>query len=138
MPRFDLERVAQAAKEGAVCLEGRRAREHLLQYLPTWVQCLEFAAEVAQYLKSGDFNRTISLSEDTADEYGVSLPRELLERHGLDEGWRTWYVKLTLRESPDSGDTVVFISLHALERSMKGYDERTGSGRKSGPLEPSW
>ena len=138
MPRFDLERVAEAARQGNVKLEGPRARDVLTGYIPTFQGCLRFAAEVAQCLTSGDFFETLQLARDTADVFGVELPAELLERHGLGEHCATWYVKLTLEEDEDSGDLLIFISLHPLEQPMHGFVPSTARGRKSGLLEPSW
>lgn len=137
MPRFDLERVAEAARQGNVRLEGPRARDFLIGYLPTLVDCFRFAEEVAQGIEASDFFETLELTRDTADVYGLELGADILRRYGFDEDCRTWYAKITLQETTTS-ETLVFISLHALERPMNAYDPATGRGRKAGYLKPSW
>jgi hypothetical protein len=82
---------------------------------------------VLKVLRVRDFSRTVRVGDLECDEYGVELPGALLERYGL--GARgTWYVKLSL-QSEEQGDTVLLLSLHALERPLE---------REGGRLRPAW
>jgi len=125
--RFALERVRAAAVGERLSLGGSRCREHLLPLLGSLLECLKFAAEVLKVLGAHDFSRTVRVGNLECDEYGVELPGRLLDRYGL--GARgTWYVKLSLQPQ-ELGDTVLLVSLHALERPLE---------RKGGRLRPTW
>ncbi len=125
--RFALERVRAAAAGGRFSLGVSRCQDHLQPLLGSWLECREFAAEVLKVLRVRDFSRTVWVGDLECDEYGVALPGVLLERYGLGERG-TWYVKLSL-QSEEQGDTVLLLSLHALERPLE---------REGGRLRPAW
>lgn len=114
-PKFDLVRVAVAAKEGNLNLGGKRARDILLTYLGELTSCSEFACAVVLALQPTDFNVTKNLDGVLYDEYGIRLSGALLEEFGLDV--EAWYVKLTVREGA-LGDSIYCLSLHPLEEEM--------------------
>ncbi len=136
-PRFDLERVQEAARNGQVEMTRGRALDHLTPFIPLLEECYAFAAEVACLLKAGDYYESLA-QQDLCDVYGVELPVELLDRYGFGDDCRTWYVKLTLREGGLAGDSLFFISLHALEKPMEAYVPGAPRGRRAGSLSPSW
>ena len=113
--KFDLERLAVAAKEGNISLGGKRARDILMPSLGELVTCMEFACSVVLALQPTDFNVTKNLSGVLYDEYGIRLSDDLLEQFGLDV--EAWYVKLTVREG-NLGDDIFCLSLHPLEEEM--------------------
>lgn len=136
-PRFDLERVRSAAREGNIQMARSSALDHLTPYIGQLIDCYSFAAEVAQLLQPSDFYETRQLERDLCDVFGVELPGDLLERYGFDESCATWYVKLTVREG-NSGDLLFFVSLHALKEVMPGWSPGTDRGRRGGRLVPGW
>ncbi|ATB29864.1 hypothetical protein [Melittangium boletus] len=125
LPLFDLQLVKQLAEEdrfalgtGPACMGALESYLHgeLGRYRP-------FAQEVIRLLCVEDFFRTKRWPEPEgklADEYGVRLPRQLLEEFELDVS--TWYVKVEVQKGR-KGQLLFFMSLHPLAFEMH---ERNG------------
>jgi len=123
-PKFDLERLVEAASVDAFMLGGSRCLVILLQYLPDHLTCRRFVQELVALLSQGDFCNTKMLEDrkgdaEDFDEYGIEASTELLDQYGMEEV--CWYIKFTIRKG-DWGDEVFFISVHPLEKPIERVD----------------
>lgn len=103
LPHFDLQLVKQLAEEDRFALGSGPACVGTLQ----------------DYLH-GELGRWPEPEGKLADEYGVRLPKELLEEFELDVS--TWYVKVEVQKNR-KGQLLFFMSLHPLAFEMH---ERNG------------
>jgi hypothetical protein len=127
--RYELSAVHAAAREERVELDERRARDELLRFFKTMLECYPFAAAVLLELQSEDWSETIMLEDPphggSYDIYGVRISDSLLSRYP--KVAREWYVKLRLTASW-TGETVFLVSIHPLEFSLR----RAGGELKPG------
>ncbi|MCP3137184.1 hypothetical protein [Pyxidicoccus xibeiensis] len=120
-PWFELEEVRRLAEEDRFELnQGPACAGALNVYvLAGFGHYRTFAQAVVLTLRLEDFWRTRRWPEPDgalADEYGLRLPRALLETYEV--GVSTWYVKLSVL-SGRRGEQLFFLSLHPLAFDME-------------------
>lgn len=130
-PHFDLKQVKRLAEEERFALgHGPACVRALEVYLHGEIASYRsFAQAVIRELDVGDFSdskRIPAPDGPWADEYGIQLPKRLLEE--FEVGPSTWYVKVTIQQNR-KGQALFFMSLHPLAYEM---NERNG-----GPLRPT-
>lgn len=120
LPSIDLKLVQRLAAEdrfalggGPACLGALESYLHgeLERYRP-------FAQAVIRELRLEDFSRSRRWPEpggELADEYGIRLPRAVLDEFEVEVS--TWYVKVTVRRGR-RGELLFFMSLHPLAFDM--------------------
>jgi hypothetical protein len=102
-PHHPLDEVKKLVASGAFLLQKGRARDMLVPPL-TYKQALAFVAAAVQSLTIDNFHRTVTLTYDVADEYGLNF------------NGSGWYIKLCIDHSVPE---VAVISFHPPERPMR-------------------
>lgn len=129
--KYSLRLVHEAAQGERVELDESRARDEVLRFFSTLLECYPFAAGVLLELRDEDFSETISLPNPPHgglyDVYGIRISETLASKHSVTV--REWYLKLRLYESW-SGETVFLVSLHPLGYPLR----RVGGVLKPGGL----
>lgn len=120
-PHYDLAHAKACVAAGSFKLGGRTGCiQHLEFHLhgETW-RYSEFATEVFRAVAPTDFHDARRWPEPNgpvADEYGVSLPDEIVDEYGLT--LRNWYLKFQMQRERKE-DLVLVMSLHPLAFDMK-------------------
>jgi hypothetical protein len=102
-PHHPLEEVKKLVSAGAFMVMRGKALDLLVPPL-TYVAAYGFVAAAIQMLTIDNFHRTVTLTYDVADEYGLNIDGA------------GWYIKLCIdRTVPE----VVVISFHTPQRPMR-------------------
>jgi len=129
--KYSLKLVHEAARAERVELDESRARDEVMRFFASLLECYPFAAGVLLELRDEDFSETIQLPKPphggTYDVYGLRVSEDLASKHCVKV--REWYLKLRLYESW-SGEAVFLVSLHPLEFPLR----RVGGVLKPGGL----
>jgi hypothetical protein len=112
VPRYPLDEVKKLVAEGAFMVMKGRGLSLLIPPL-TYREAMGFVAAAIEMLTVNNFHRTVQLTYDLADEYGINIDGT------------GWYIKLCIdRDAPE----VVVISFHPPE-----YPIRTKAGMVKPP-----
>lgn len=123
---YDLAKIHDAARGERIELDEKRARDEVLRFFETLLDCYPFAAAVLLELQPQHFRKRVQLTDPPHpgwyDEYGITISESLAEQHMVP---RDWYLKVQLYDGLYD-ENAFLVSLHPAEYELKrGGDSKS-------------